>query len=86
MPTLTKFDLEQEGSVKTIHDKKKRKQAVSFFVDEDDDSESLSSLRVLSSEYTTTNKETGKTPSPRQASTSVVTPKAGDVSSSAGSG
>jgi hypothetical protein len=77
------FDLEQEGSVKTIHDKNRK--AVSFR--DEDDSASSSSKISLSSEYTTTGEATAKTPSPRQASTSVVTPSdVGGISSSAVSG
>jgi hypothetical protein len=81
--------LKQEGSIKTIHNKNRKKPAVSFFANnyEEDDSASSSSPRLLSSEYTTTNKATGKTPSPMHASTSVVSPmEVGDGSSSAASG
>ena len=85
--SLKIFELEQEGSVKTIHNKNKKKQAVSFLVNNEDDSASSSSKISLSSKYTTTNNETTKTPSPRQASTSVVTPsEVGGRSSSAVSG
>ena len=80
------FDLEQEGSVKTIHDKN-RKPAVSFHVDEDDDSASSASKISLSRKFTITNEKTANTPSPRQASTSVVMPSdVGGISSSAVSG
>jgi len=86
--SLQIFDLEQEGSVKTIHNKNKKKPAVSFLVKnyEEDDSASSSSPRSLSSDNHT-NKATGKTPSPMHASTSVVSPmEVGDGSSSAVSG
>jgi hypothetical protein len=78
--------LEQEGSVKAIHDKNRKKQAVSFLVDDEDDSTSSSSPGSLSSDNHT-NEATGKTPSKTHASTSVVSPMGvGDGSSSAGSG
>ena len=82
------FDLEQEGSIKTIHNKNRKKPAVSFLAKdyEEDDSASSSSPRLLSREFPT-NKATGKTPSPTHASTSVVSPmEAGDGSSSSASG
>jgi len=84
--SLKIFDLEQEGSTKTIQNKKKRKPAVSFHVDDEDDSASSSSPGLLSSNNHT-NEATGKTPSKIHASTSVISPmEVGDGSSSAGSG
>ena len=72
----------------TIHNKNRKKPAVSFLDDdyEVDDSASSSSPKSLSSDNHT-NKATGKTPSPMHASTSVVSPmEVGDGSSSAVSG
>ena len=84
--SLKIFDLEQEGSIKTIHDKNKMKPAVSFHVDDEDDSASSSSPGLLSSDNHT-NEAAGETPSKIHASTSVISPmEVGDGSSSAGSG
>ena len=77
--------MEQEGYIKTIHNKNRKKPAVSFLDNdyEEDDSASFSSPKSLSSDNHT-NKATGKTPSPMHASTFVVSPtEVGDGSGSA---